>query len=158
MRSIISRISITSCAQSEISNVTVVPQYGQRKISLERLCGVIGEHRSMRQAEIVTAEGYKEWTGRVLHRFLVLELRRPERKTIWLRIDRRRATEVSVLRFLASRASTPANDTVRRYIIAYAPILNFEVRPSLQPTNRTSSGGGGSAREPPSVQHHSHPR
>lgn len=69
----------------------------------------------MQQAEIVAAEGYKEWTGRgVLHRFLALELRRPHRKTIWLRIDRRRAPEVSAFRFLASRASTPANDTVCR--------------------------------------------
>lgn len=66
----------------------------------------------MQQAEIVAAEGYKQWTGQVVHRFIVLELSRAKRKPIWLRIDRRKARETSAFRFLAAGGTTPANDTV----------------------------------------------
>lgn len=66
----------------------------------------------MQQAEITLSESYSEWTGTVIHRFLILELQRPRRKNIWLRIDRQRAQDVNVLRFLAARATTPANDVV----------------------------------------------
>ena len=66
----------------------------------------------MQLADIVSTEGYSKWTGTVVHRFLVLELCRVGRKPIWLRIDRQRAQDVNALRFLAARATTPANDTV----------------------------------------------
>lgn len=94
------------------STDTVISSDGRLKLLLEDLCKIVDEHRSMQLAEIVATEGYSEWTGTVVHRFLILELQRVGRKSIWLRIDRQRAQDVSALRFLAARASTPANDTV----------------------------------------------
>jgi len=107
-----SQTSSTSSIPTIASADTVVDSNGHLKLLLEDLCKVIDEHRSMQLAEIVTTEGYSEWTGTVIHRFLVLELRRVGRKPIWLRIDRQRAQDVNAFRFLAARASTPANDTV----------------------------------------------
>jgi len=91
---------------------TVLTEDNMHELPLDRLCQVIDGYTSLRHAEIVSSEGYKEWTGRVTHRFLVLELCRFGKANIWLRIDRRRAEEVRIWRFLARGATTPANDTV----------------------------------------------
>ena len=110
--SVRSATSNISQASTEFSATTVLPAGHHRKLSLQELCQVIDEHHSMQQAEITAAEGYKEWAGTVLHRFLVLELHRPKRKSIWLRIDRRKAQDVGTFRLLVARGTTRANDTV----------------------------------------------
>ena len=58
-------------------------------LSVSQLCDVIKQHRSLRRAEILSTECYTEYTGRVVHRFLLLELHREGRKDIWPRLDRR---------------------------------------------------------------------
>lgn len=106
----------------------------------------------MQQAEILAAEGYKEWTGTVMHRFLVLELHRFNRKPIWLRVDRRRARDVSAFRFLAARGTTPANDTVRHspgWILLSAQRLDLGRASSRQGKPHIPKP----AREPPDIPH-----
>lgn len=89
-------------------------------LSLPQLCDSISQHRSLQQAEIVCSEGYAVRAGAVIHRFLVLQLRRARRKMIWLRLDRLRSTKVSPLGFLRAGASTPANDTVCSWLLIRA--------------------------------------
>lgn len=84
----------------------------------------------MQRAEIISAEGYKEWIGPILHRFLVLELRRSSRKPIWLRIDRRMAQGVGTFRFIRALATTPANDTVSMH---QAPTKLWSINQCLHP-------------------------
>lgn len=92
----------------------VLPGGGTLSLSLAQLCDSISQHRTLQQAEIISSEGYVVRSGAVIHRFLVLQLRRARRNMIWLRLDRLRSTKVSPLGFLRAGASTPANDTVRR--------------------------------------------
>ena len=60
------------------------------KLTLTGLRSMINAHRSLESAEIVRVQVWKEQTGSLVHRFVLLELCRPRRKTIWLRLDRRR--------------------------------------------------------------------
>ncbi|KAF8308163.1 hypothetical protein DL93DRAFT_2159211 [Clavulina sp. PMI_390] len=89
---------------------TVAPQYGVINFSLADLCKYIDIHRSLQIAAIITSECYFEAAGPVLHRFLLLELRREGRKIIWLRLDRRRGENVSLIKFLSTSGVTKAND------------------------------------------------
>ncbi|KAF8309238.1 hypothetical protein DL93DRAFT_2231111 [Clavulina sp. PMI_390] len=89
---------------------TVMPQYGVMKLSLEDLCEYIRLHRTLQVASIVKSECYFEVAGPVLHRFLILELRREGRKVIWLRLDRRRGEKISLIKFLSASGVTKAND------------------------------------------------
>lgn len=59
-------------------------------------------------------EGYAERSGVILHRFLVLELKREDKKPIYLRLDRRLGEGVSRMTLLRASGVTSANDTVRR--------------------------------------------
>lgn len=77
------------------------------------MCQYIDDHKSLQKAEIVSAECYSVQSGAVTHRFIVLELRREGRKDVFLRLDRRRGENVSVLRFIAVAGVTKANDRVR---------------------------------------------
>lgn len=107
-----SRQSMTS-ASTESSTATIVPEYGVHNLRLSDVCSFIDGHKSLQSAAIVTTECYSEPAGAVTHRFLVLELRRPGRKNIWLRLDRRRGEGISLLRFFALSGETKANDRVR---------------------------------------------
>jgi hypothetical protein len=60
------------------------------KLTLTGLRTLINAHRSLESAEIVGVQVWREETGSLMHRFTLLELCRPTRKTIWLRLDRRR--------------------------------------------------------------------
>ena len=60
------------------------------KITLIGLRSMINAHPSLESAQIVGVQVWKEQAGPLVHRFVLLELCRPERKTIWLRLDRRR--------------------------------------------------------------------
>lgn len=108
---------MASAAFTEASATTVIGVTEHRKLSLDDLCVIIDLHSSMQRTEIVSAEGYKQWTGTVAHRFLVFELRRSGRKPIWLRV--RRKGNIPFVRFLANGAKTPANDTVSLHIRLY---------------------------------------
>lgn len=98
---------------ASVSSVnSLLPKIGVLGLSLSQLNELVAEHRSLQQARIVSSESYVQRIGAVKHRFLLLELVRPEKKRIWLRLDRRRSTKVSALGFLRAAASTPSNDTV----------------------------------------------
>ncbi|KAF8311054.1 hypothetical protein DL93DRAFT_2083723 [Clavulina sp. PMI_390] len=92
----------------------VLPTTGFLNLSLDELCDVISQHRSLQAAEIVCTEGYAIRIGAIMHRLLLLQLRRPRKKMVWLRLDRLRSTKVSNFSFLLSGGSTPANDRVRK--------------------------------------------
>ena len=82
-------------------------------LNLTELCDVINRHRSLQNASIVSAEGYRRsigYTG-IVHRFIVLELERDGRQRIWLRIERQRGRENPIM-FIARLATSPANDQV----------------------------------------------
>lgn len=87
----------------------------ERGRSLVELLEVIRRHRSLQDARIVCAEAYKQWNGRVMHRFIILELEREGREQIWLRIERGREKGQSLLNFLARRATARADDQVSLY-------------------------------------------
>lgn len=87
------------------------------EMTLGQLCSLIEEHRSLQSAEIITTEGYAQQIGPVTHRFLVLELRRASKKTIFLRLDRRAGRTVLSLMF--SLGSAPACDKVRHWFYSH---------------------------------------
>jgi hypothetical protein len=91
----------------------VVPQIGRIVLTLAELCSYVDAHRPLQLAKILSTECYAEDAGGVLHRFLVIELRLPGRETIWLRLDRKMANNVSFWKFLMASGETPANDVVR---------------------------------------------
>ena len=94
------------------SGHTVVPSLGVMDLSLSDVCKYISDNRSLQNAEIISTECYAEKQGGVTHRFLVLELRRANRKDVWLRLDRRRGAGVSLFKFVAFSGVTQANDRV----------------------------------------------
>ncbi|KAF8315960.1 hypothetical protein DL93DRAFT_2194721 [Clavulina sp. PMI_390] len=101
--------SLTSVT-SAITVGTVAPTHGMIDLSLAEICNYIDKHRPLQQAYIVSSECYSQMVGSVTHRFLVLQLRRPHRKVIWLRLDRWRGEKVPIMRFLTKLGTTKAID------------------------------------------------
>ncbi|KAF8305095.1 hypothetical protein DL93DRAFT_2102203 [Clavulina sp. PMI_390] len=87
-----------------------IPQFGILELSLADVCKYIDANSSLQVAEIVSTECYTQSAGAVTHRFVLLELRRPNRRNAWLRLDRRRGKNVSILKFLIVSGITAAND------------------------------------------------
>jgi len=100
--------SLTSLGSS-LSTDTFLTHDPNHTINLTELCGVINRHRSLQNANIVSAEGYCRSIGRtgIVHRFIVLELERCGRQRIWLRIDRRMGKEDPIV-FITRVATSPA--------------------------------------------------
>jgi len=107
--------SLTSL-RSSLSMDTFLTHGSNHTLNLTELCDVINRHRSLQNASIVSAEGYRRSIGRtgIVHRFIVLELERDGRQRIWLRIDRQRGRESPII-FIARVATSPANDQVNSY-------------------------------------------
>ncbi|KAF8299629.1 WD40 repeat-like protein [Clavulina sp. PMI_390] len=84
------------------------------KMPLINVCNFIDFGNALENARIVSVDGYAEPVagGLVQHRFLVLRLQRPNRKDIWMRVDRRRDHGVSAIRFALAGGTTEANDEV----------------------------------------------
>lgn len=92
---------------------SAVPDFGRIVLSLDDLCKYVQAHDSLQQAEVVATECYTEDAGPVTHRFLVLELQRPARKDLFLRLDRRREEGISIRKFVLNLSlQTKANDLV----------------------------------------------
>ena len=91
---------------------TVVPCVGVIDLSLSELCQLIQQCRSLQEAIITMTEGYTEWSGAVVHRFLVLQLKCEDKEPTWLRLDRRMGNDVSTMSFVLKSSVTRANDTV----------------------------------------------
>ena len=97
---------------STLSTETVVPRLGVLHQSIHELCEFIQRQRSLQQAIITMTEGYAERLGAIVHRFLVLELKREDKKPIYLRLDRRLGKGVPTISLLRTSGVTSANDTV----------------------------------------------
>lgn len=76
------------------------------------MCDFILKHPSLQTALIMSTETYGEKMGMVFHRFLILELSRPGKKDIWLRIERKREQYISTFSFLAASGVSRSNDVV----------------------------------------------
>lgn len=88
----------------------ILAEYGGM---LNHLIQKISKHTTLYYTTIVATESYSELIRLgVYHRFLLLELAQPEKKTIWLRLDRRRSKRLGVFDFVWSGGSTSAYDTV----------------------------------------------
>ncbi|KAF8332041.1 WD40-repeat-containing domain protein, partial [Cantharellus anzutake] len=80
--------------------------------SLKGLCEqVIDKHLWLQTARIISTSCYSQYRSFVLHRFLIFQLRRPEKKDIWLRIDRRAG--LNLLSLARKLGKTRANDTAQ---------------------------------------------
>lgn len=92
---------------------TFLPAGGILGAPLEHLCRLIDAYPSLRDADIVSSESFVEPLRLgIVHRFLLLELRRSGRKTIWARLERLRYKLASNWTFILAGAQTRANDSV----------------------------------------------
>lgn len=107
-------LSRISSRLSASTAATFLPSQGGYGGSLHSLTRLINEHTALYYATIVSTECYAEAIipGVVSHRFLLLELARPDKKTICVRLDRRRSRVTSTIRFVRLGGSTEAHDTV----------------------------------------------
>lgn len=106
--SVLSRVS----TRLSVSSVASFLHRSEYHGPLSLLTSLVSKHTALYYATILSTECYTQPIRLgIVHRFLLMELARPGKGTIWLRLDRR-PTEVSTLRFLGAGGSTPANDTV----------------------------------------------
>lgn len=103
----------TTTVQTTVSRWTVSHVEGMT-MKLGKLVELIRLHRSLQCIEIVSSECYKQRTNGILHRFLILALRRKDKPPVWLRLDRRMDPNISRTGFLLASIQSPANDTVRQ--------------------------------------------
>lgn len=82
------------------------------KLEIGELAELIRSHSSLQRTEIVSTEGYKQTRNAILHRFLILELRRADKHPVWLRMDRRMYPDANRVSFLLESFQSPAYDTV----------------------------------------------
>lgn len=105
-------LALTRVATRE-TMATFIPMDGAYGIPMVYLSRLIDDFPALRNAEIASSEC---WTAPirfgVLHRFLVLELRREGRKSIWLRLERTRFKGDSAMKFIWQGGQTRANDIV----------------------------------------------
>ncbi|KAF8344351.1 uncharacterized protein EI90DRAFT_2964283 [Cantharellus anzutake] len=107
-----SKFSLVS-AFSTFSNGSVLSFRSTGAIyPLEDLCDrVIDKHMWLQMARIVSTSCYSQYRNFVLHRFLIFRLYRPEKKDIWLRIDRKAGS--TILSLVRKGGKTRANDTAQ---------------------------------------------
>lgn len=112
--SVLSRVS----SRLSVASAASFLRRSQYSGILTNLTQLISQHTALYQATIIATECYTQPIRLgVLHRFLMMELTRPGKKSIWLRVDRRRSAKVGALRFVLAGGSTPANDTVRPILL-----------------------------------------
>ncbi|KAF8290244.1 hypothetical protein DL93DRAFT_1099596 [Clavulina sp. PMI_390] len=133
-----SRLSVRSALSNMFLSTGKVVE-----LSLSDFCAYVNARRSLEEVKITSMESYYELVGVVKHRFIVLELCHQGQENIWLRLDRLRGKGVSVLRFVAARGKTIANDvaslsSVKARLTARATLENSRLlghHPSLAHLN-----------------------
>lgn len=91
--------------------------------TLERFCAEIRRSTTLPKVEIVQVERYYQKTLLTRHRFLVLQLRLPNKsKDIFLRLDRRPAAESGAWALLSTSGVTQANDCVCHFTSRHFPL------------------------------------
>lgn len=119
----LSRTSSAISMTSTRSTRTFLPDGGGIGGSLEQLCKLIDAFTSLRDAEIVSSECFAAPLRLgIVHRFLLIELRRGTRKPIWVRIERRRDNLESSRTFIFSGARSRANNSVSATVMFVGPI------------------------------------
>lgn len=96
--------------------MTTIVSHGLLQLELSELCDLIEARRSLSLAEIISVECYAQRVGLIVHRFLVLHLRREGRKDMYLRMDRRAAKDISLTQLVWASGQTQARDEVRRLL------------------------------------------
>lgn len=108
--STLSRIS----SRLTISSVASFLHRSEYSGPLSHLCQLISKHSALYYATIISTECYSQPIRLgIVHRFLLMELARPRKKTIWIRLDRRPSDTLGTLGLVGAVGSTPANDAVR---------------------------------------------
>ncbi|KAF8305953.1 hypothetical protein DL93DRAFT_289270 [Clavulina sp. PMI_390] len=90
----------------------IVPTSGVIELSLGDFCDYVDEYALLKEAVVVSVEGYRQRVGIVQHRFVVIELSNNSQRNVWLRLDRRVERGISLLRFVRASGETNANDRV----------------------------------------------
>lgn len=106
----LSSVSITSMN-------TIVEVHKVMNLSHKRLCMFIDARRSMQGAEIVRSCTFVEKKLVAPHRCVLLELRRPGRQHIWVRLERKPTSGAALV---AGTGKTPSNDVVSTMIVRWA--------------------------------------
>lgn len=153
-----SMLSRVSSRFSVASTTTFLSPEGGYGGQLNHLTQLINKYTALYHATIVSTEGYTQPIRLgVPHRFLLLELARPGKKTIWLRLDRRRSTSIGTFGFVRSGGSTQANDTVSIYVSqTKSKLVKANDTDSIIFVKRGSAHGRGSMRKPTNVLFASH--
>ena len=94
---------------SLVSINTVVETGVVMNLPHERLCTFIDTHRSMQGAEIVRSCTFVEKKRVAPHRCILLELHRPGRKNIWVRLERKPTSGAALV---SGKGKTSSNDVV----------------------------------------------
>ena len=111
-----------------MATVTTVVSHGVLQLDLSELCDLIAARGSLSQAEIVSAECYVQHVGLINHRFLILHLQRGGRKDIYLRIDRRADSDVSLTELVWASGQTRARDEA---CIPFCPCIRNLLKPTV---------------------------
>lgn len=96
-------------SQSKTSLGSCVPTVGKVDVSLVELRQLIDDYGSMQRATIVRSRTFVEKRRFAPHRCLIVDLYRPGRKDLWLRLERK-PTSAKDLQKGSGR--TPSNDMV----------------------------------------------
>lgn len=67
-----------------ISSTWTVSYIFGRTMQLDKLMALIQSHSSLQRSEILSTKGYKQKRKDILHRSLVLEIRRGEKSPVWI--------------------------------------------------------------------------
>ena len=112
LRRLLPRSSRESFEETSRETVLTLPD-GCALLTWGKLCDFIAEHPSLESARIVMCCSYRQRSAFyvVTHRFLILQVSRPNRDDVWFRLDRGRAAEVGPFAFSSARGVTSANDT-----------------------------------------------
>lgn len=112
LHSDLSSLSVVIAASIFPAN-TVDPRSGVVKVAMDQLCELVEANDVLRTARIVSCATYASRGFIVTHRFVIMKLRRIDRKDTYLRIDRRPASRSRLFRGMGT---TPSNDEVSLYI------------------------------------------
>lgn len=116
----LSSLSVASDVTTNSTN-TVDPRSDPRKVALDKLCDLVNTDKSLRTARIVSCATYVRRGLFVTHRFVVMKLRRNDRKDTYIRIDRRPASRSRLIRGIGT---TISNDEV--YLSTADPSQNYD--------------------------------
>lgn len=87
-------------------------------LELDQLVELITKHAFMQGADILSTESYRHTRRGIVHRFLILEVRRMGMaSSVWLRMDRRMDPKIGAVGFVLAARKLPAYDTVRRVFL-----------------------------------------